>query len=76
MHVLYFFYLGLGGGYCERENVEYIEREDSEDEIDEVKDHACIIHVDSLRPLVHMPVYVCGAQIMRLLLVFKFSIII
>ena len=32
---------GLGGGYCERENVEYIEREESDDEIDEVgKSHA------------------------------------
>lgn len=27
---------GLGGGYCERDNVEYIEREESDDEIDEV----------------------------------------
>ncbi|XP_019856906.1 PREDICTED: zinc finger Ran-binding domain-containing protein 2-like [Amphimedon queenslandica] len=26
---------GVGGGYCERDNVEYIDREDSDDEIDE-----------------------------------------
>lgn len=28
--------LGLGGGYNERENVEYIQREDSDDEYDDV----------------------------------------
>ena len=26
----------MGGGYCERDNVEYIDRGDSDDEIDEV----------------------------------------
>ena len=26
----------MGGGYCDRDNVEYIEREDSDDEFDEV----------------------------------------
>jgi hypothetical protein len=26
----------VGGGYCERENVEYIDRTESDDEIDEV----------------------------------------
>jgi hypothetical protein len=26
---------GVGGGYCERENVEYIDRTESDDEIDE-----------------------------------------
>lgn len=31
-----FFLLGLGGGYNERENVEYIEREESDGEYDEV----------------------------------------
>lgn len=31
-----FFFLGLGGGYNERENVEYIEREESDGEYDEV----------------------------------------
>ena len=37
---------GLGGGYCERENVEYIEREESDDEIDEVgkRQSFCIVH--------------------------------
>ena len=29
-------HLGLGGGFNERENVEYVERQDSDDEYDEV----------------------------------------
>ena len=29
-------FLGVGGGYCERDNVEYIHRTESDDEIDEV----------------------------------------
>ena len=28
--------VGLGGGYNERENIEYIQREDSDDEYDDV----------------------------------------
>lgn len=28
--------IGLGGGYNERENVEYLEREESDDEYDQV----------------------------------------
>ena len=32
----FFLFLGLGGGYNERENVEYIEREESDGEYDEV----------------------------------------
>lgn len=31
-----FFFLGYGGGFNERENVEYIEREESDGEYDEV----------------------------------------
>ena len=37
--MLFFVYygcLGYGGGYNEREGVEYIQREDSDDEFDEV----------------------------------------
>lgn len=34
--ILYIFFIGLGGGYNERENVEYIEREESDDEYDDV----------------------------------------
>ena len=30
-------HLGYGGGYNEREGVEYIKREDSDDEFDEVR---------------------------------------
>lgn len=30
-------YSGLGGGFNERENVEYIERKDSDDEYDDVR---------------------------------------
>lgn len=33
---------GLGGGYNERENVEYIEREESDDEFDEVGKATCL----------------------------------
>jgi len=33
---------GYGGGYNEREGVEYIHREDSDDEFDEVLDNTCI----------------------------------
>ena len=29
-------YAGIGGGFMERDNVEYIEREESDDEYDEV----------------------------------------
>ena len=28
--------VGIGGGYCDRDDVEYIEREESDDEIDDV----------------------------------------
>lgn len=28
--------IGIGGGFMERDNVEYIERDDSDDEYDEV----------------------------------------
>lgn len=35
-NIILFFFLGLGGGYNERENVEYIEREESDGEYDEV----------------------------------------
>ena len=38
-------YTGLGGGYCERENVEYIDREESDDEIDEV----CVLFFKCVR---------------------------
>ena len=31
---LVFVFTGLGGGYNERENVEYVEREESDDEYD------------------------------------------
>lgn len=34
-------YAGYGGGYNEREGVEYIERQDSDDEFDEVLKNAC-----------------------------------
>lgn len=33
---LYFFFKGYGGGFNERENVEYIEREEFDGEYDEV----------------------------------------
>ena len=39
---------GLGGGYCERDNVEYIDREESDDEIDEVSQNtkfACVLQL-------------------------------
>jgi hypothetical protein len=37
LYYCYFIYQqGVGGGYCERENVEYIDRTESDDEIDEV----------------------------------------
>lgn len=29
-------YVGIGGGYNERENVEYVDREDSDNEYDDV----------------------------------------
>ena len=35
----YYGHLGYGGGYNEREGVEYIQREDSDDEFDEVLDN-------------------------------------
>ena len=28
--------LGLGGGFCDRDNVEYVDRNESDDEFDEV----------------------------------------
>ena len=37
---LVYFCKGLGGGYNERENVEYIEREESDDEFDDVSEWA------------------------------------
>lgn len=33
---IYRFSVGAGGGYCDRDNVEYIDRYDSDDEIDDV----------------------------------------
>ena len=33
--------VGLGGGYNERENVEYIQREESDDEFDDVSALLC-----------------------------------
>ena len=41
---------GFGGGYCERGDVEYKEREESDDEFDDVC--TCNIHNDN----VHVPV--------------------
>ena len=29
-------FAGIGGGYCDRDDVEYIDREESDDEIDDV----------------------------------------
>lgn len=37
--------IGLGGGYNERENVEYIEREESDDEYDDVSTNSYNCHV-------------------------------
>ena len=35
--LLVYLFPGYGGGYNERDGVEYIERQDSDDEFDEVK---------------------------------------
>ena len=35
-HVIHYVHVGAGGGYNERDGVEYIERDDSDEEFDEV----------------------------------------
>lgn len=43
---LYSLFKGYGGGFNERENVEYIEREESDGEYDEVSSQICIFWVE------------------------------
>ena len=40
--IYYYWYTGYGGGYNERDGVEYVEREASDDEFDEVVEISCM----------------------------------